>query len=394
MFKKIPIISSCALPRELLVSLINSGNKNLPRDFISGLKQACRCQYIYLTNSGISAYYIILKALKKNSRCNEVILPAYSAGSLVVATRKAGLKPVLCDICLKDYSIDLGKLQSIISQNSLAVVTVHLFGLISSEIKQLRNKVPQDVWLVEDCAQGMDTTLDGAAVGNLQDISFFSFNRGKNLALGKGGCIATNLEQISREIDLIYNQEAKDCSQCQNYRHFFQAASFYLASHPWIYGLGYPLIRLFKETAPAPDFAIKKISGFTAALGLELLEKIDTFAQNRYNKALYLSRELKDQQGIIIPEVTCNSLPAFNRFPILFQDLKVKDKVARKLCSLGIETSGMYLQPLHRMFNLGYKKEEFPNANFIAEHLLTFPVHSRVKDGDLERIVKTIRSLA
>jgi dTDP-4-amino-4,6-dideoxygalactose transaminase len=51
----------------------------------------------------------------------------------------------------------------------------------------------------------------------------------------------------------------------------------------------------------------------------------------------------------------------------------------------------MYSQPLHRMFNLGYGKEEFPNANYFTEHLLVLPVHPGVKQEDLMKMIKVIR---
>jgi len=84
--------------------------------------------------------------------------------------------------------------------------------------------------------------------------------------------------------------------------------------------------------------------------------------------------------------------PAFNRLPVVFRDLSKRERVEQKLWQEGIGTSRMYFKPLHHIFDLGYKREDFPQACFIAEHLLTLPTHPLLTDRDLDIIIKVIKN--
>ncbi|RLI00750.1 transcriptional regulator, partial [Candidatus Bathyarchaeota archaeon] len=63
----------------------------------------------------------------------------------------------------------------------------------------------------------------------------------------------------------------------------------------------------------------------------------------------------------------------------------------KELWKVGIETSSMYIKPLHHIFDLGYRKEEFPNACYFAQHLLTLPTHPIMTERQLDKIIEIIR---
>jgi len=77
---------------------------------------------------------------------SEVILPAYTAGSLVVAVGKAGLKPVLCDISLDNYNAAAPDMLRLVGADTLAVVCVHMFGIPVDGIEKLRQGMPAGVF--------------------------------------------------------------------------------------------------------------------------------------------------------------------------------------------------------------------------------------------------------
>ena len=118
---------------------------------------------------------------------------------------------------------------------------------------------------------------------------------------------------------------------------------------------------------------------------------MDEISSVRYQNGMALINELKDVKDIILPDILRNTMPAFNRMPVVFRDPAERDKVERGLWQAGIETSRMYIMPLHHMFDLGYEKEEFPNAEYFAEHLLTLPVHPLVRREDLSKMIRVIK---
>ena len=137
-----------------------------------------------------------------------MILPAYTAGSLIVAVKKAGLIPVLCDISLDDFNADRSSVRAAIADNTLAVVMVHMFGIPVGYIEDLKAAMPNHVFLIEDCCQAMGSRIKDKPVGFFGDIGFFSFNRGKNLSANNGGCIITRNSSLEEPL----RNAMKECS--------------------------------------------------------------------------------------------------------------------------------------------------------------------------------------
>jgi len=360
--------------------------------FSGALASYTGSRHLFLTNSGISSFYIILKALKELSGKREVVLPAYSAGSLVVAVRKAGLKPLLCDISLEDFGLDEELLPHVISADTLAVVGVHLFGINMKNIAGFKANIPQGVFFIEDCAQSMGSrTLDRMS-GSFGDAGFFSFNRGKNLPLYGGGCIVTNddniAEAVSREVSTLKSEGA-----FSGVSSLLKVMAFHAAGNSLIYGLGFPLISRFKETTPPKDFAVNKMGSLQAGLGCELTQRMEDLFFARYHNGMALIAALKGSEGVILPEIPDKTRYAFNRLPVIFKDIKFRALAAEKLWVSGVETSRMYLKPLHHMFDVGYKAADFPNAVYLAERLLTLPAHPYVTGADILNMADTIKGV-
>ena len=100
---------------------------------------------------------------------------------------------------------------------------------------------------------------------------------------------------------------------------------------------------------------------------------------------------LRNAPGIILPKISSLTKPVFNRLPLLFEDTNRLSSMQHKLWAQGIETSRMYLRPLHHVFKLGYAKNDFPNAVYVASHLLTLPIHPGLSYIDIQRMINIIR---
>lgn len=84
----------------------------------------------FLVSSGNTAFYIILKVLRQLSDKTEVVIPAYTASTITLSILKAELKPVLCDISLDTFNMDVKEsLARVLSDDTLCLVPTHLFGL-------------------------------------------------------------------------------------------------------------------------------------------------------------------------------------------------------------------------------------------------------------------------
>jgi len=349
-------------------------------------------KHLFLTNSGISAFYIVLETLKKISDRREVILPAYTAGSLVVAVRKAGLRPVLCDISLEDFNLDGDLLSGVISSATLAVVGVHGFGINMKSIASLRAGMPKGVFLIEDCAQSMGSRTLERASGAFGDISFFSFNRGKNFPLYGGGCIATDNAVLAQYVKARTDSMDEE-SGFSGLLGLLKISAFSLIKNPFIYGPLFPLISLLKETSPAKDFTVKKIGSLQAELGIMLMAEKEGLFSARYKNGTALISGLKEgREGSApaLPQIPASTRYVFNRLPVVFRDINTRMRAEESLRANGIETSRMYLKPLHHMFEMGYAVSDFPKAVYLAERLLTLPTHPNVFGADIKKMIDVI----
>ncbi len=391
MAKKIPI-AGAELPLPAIIACLpllvikGKGQDKIKKEISFFLNN----KYLWFLNSGLASFFIILESLKGDKNKNEVILPAYTAGSLVVAVKEAGLVPVLCDISRDDFNLDINLLAQIVTKKTLCITGVHMFGIAVQGLDSLKEKFP-GVFIIEDCAQGMGSMIKGKSVGTLGDISFFSFNRGKNMPTYGGGCIATNDPAIEEKIEIAINSLLlKDIRIKDKITIALKILVLSLVVNPWVYGTLYPLISRFKEMAPPEGVTVGKYTDFQSEIARWFLRRIEQLRRKRYSNGMKLIEGLKDSKGIILPKIAQNTEPAFNRFPLLFEDLNRLERAQTALANAGIETSRMYFKPLHQMFDLGYKKEDFPQATYLAEHLLTLPVHPLVKESDIQKIIEIL----
>lgn len=391
MLSVIPIAGCPVDPDDLLSGLRYIFNKSSGMRADKAISEFLNSEYVYFTNSATASLYIILEILKETGKRQEVILPAYTASSLINAVRRAGLKPVLCDISLDDFNMDPGMLADLISEDTLAVLAVHMFGIVTKDLAVLKKNYP-GIFIIEDCAQSLGSLLNGDPAGNSGNLSLLSFSKGKNLPAYGGGCIATNdkamAEKVKEKIETLEDQ-----SLLFKLLVPFKILAFSLAVRPRFYGLFYRAISVFKEGAPRADFSVKNYTGFQEGVLLSLFEKIEQFSKKRYENGMKLIDGLKDISGVVLPEIPKDTQPAFNRMPVVFDDLKAREKAETDLWKKGIETSRMYDKPLHHMFDLGYKKTDLPNAVYFAEHLLTLPVHPLLTESDLDTIAATVRGI-
>lgn len=361
--------------------------------FESVIKTYTHKKYCYFTNSGTTAFYLILKALKTTSKKTEVILPAYTAPSLILPIKKAGLKPVLCDISLKTFNMDTQSLEKCINENTLCVVPVHMFGLPMNMEDVMQIAQQHSLFVVEDAASSLGTTIDNRPTGVFGDIGFYSFNRGKNLSTLSGGCIVTDREEmaaaIKTECALL-----PELGLVSKLKIAMKLIALALAVRPFFYTIFNDLISKLKYTTLHTDFESFVYTKFQAGVGCALFEQASKILNKRYDHGVFLLDMLAHMKGIKLPELIPHTVPVFNQFPVLFRDENIKETAFTKINSIGIESTKLYPDPIHRVYDLGYDldKDPFPNATYFSRRLLLIPTHPIMNIKKLSTIVNIIKN--
>ncbi|MCX7927446.1 MAG: DegT/DnrJ/EryC1/StrS family aminotransferase [Candidatus Omnitrophica bacterium] len=391
MIKKFPIIRPNFVLSDAFSLLRKTKSEQIPDALSFTLKKIIPLEYLWLCNSGISAFYLVLEALKRISPREEVIIPAYTAGSLVVAIKKAGLKPVLCDISLLDFNMDEGCLHKVISENTLAVVLVHMFGIPMQGIETLRQKIPPQVFLIEDFCQAFGSRIKDKPLGVFGDVSFSSFNRGKNLCLLSGGVIFSNNLQLAEKLNQLFEQlkfeKSYDIENC------LKILLYQTATNPYFYALFCNLMKEFKQTTAPKDFEVARFAQQKMKLAQAVIKRFDALCLERYRIGYFLLKGLSGISGIKLPSISEDYFVVFNRLPTLFEDMDKLRQAKSKLWQVGFETSQMYEYTLDEMFHLNIGQEVLPNAYYLARHLLTLPIYPGLRKKDLEAIIATVKKI-
>ena len=361
--------------------------------FESVIKAYTHKKYCYFTNSGTTAFYIILKALKTISTKTEVILPAYTAPSLILPIKKAGLKPVLCDISLKTFNLDIHSVSKHINENTLCIVPVHMFGLPMNMEDVLQIAQQHSLFVVEDAASSLGTTLDNRPTGDFGDVGFYSFNRGKNLSTLSGGCIVTDREEMASAIETAC-ASLPGLSLVSKLKIAIKLIALALAVRPFFYTIFNDLISKLKYTTLHADFDSFTYTKFQAGVGCALFEHASKILNKRHDHGMFLFDMLAQTKGIRLPELIPQTVPVFNQFPVLFDNENVKEVCFEKINGTGIESTKLYPDPIHRVYDLGYEpgKDPFPNATYFSRRLLLIPTHPMMNIEKLSLIVNIIKN--
>ena len=174
----------------------------------------CGVRHCVGVGNGLDALVLIFRALKEMGRLSdgdEVIVPANTYIASILAIMEAGLKPRLIEPDEENYNLSLANTQAATGPQTKAILAVHLYGQLAPmhEIMQFANK--NGLIVVEDAAQAHGAQIDGKRAGNWGHAAGFSFYPGKNLgALGDGGAITTNDEELARTVETIGNYGSQE----------------------------------------------------------------------------------------------------------------------------------------------------------------------------------------
>lgn len=287
----------------------------------------------------------------------EVITTPFTFASTTHAIVRNGLNPVFCDINPDDYTIDVDKLERLITDKTSAIIPVHVYGNICNvkEIERIAKKY--NLKVIYDAAHAFGETVDGVSVANFGDASMFSFHATKVFNTIEGGAVTYKDVKLSK---ILYD------------------------------------IKNFGITGPESVEYVggnAKMNEFQAAMGLCNLRHIDREIEKR--KAVferYIDR-LSGIRGIklCIPQKGVRS--NYSYFPVLFDGYKLtRDELFEKLKSENIY-SRKYFYPLTNSF-LCYKDRfnvnETPVAKYIADRVLTLPLYADLALEDVDRICNII----
>jgi dTDP-4-amino-4,6-dideoxygalactose transaminase len=394
-----PTAGTPYLPADVLRAVLGFlESAKIIRDFELALQKYLGAPHLALVNSGTTACYLLLEVFKEirhKPQQDEVIMPAYTAPSLLLPIRAAGLKPVLVDIDAQTFNMAIDQVAPEISDRTLAVMPVHMFGL-PCELDYLDQLCRErELLLFEDAASSLGTTINGVHTGTLAPFGFYSLNRGKNISTLTGGIITWKENKYTDTI-LKKVHHLKSLNLISQKLILAKIIGLSLAVRPIFYTALASLIARYKYTTLHTTFDSYAFPRSQAAFGKSVWQRAADLTTQRLVNGRILYSIFAGKAVYQLPLVKAQWKVAFNQFPLIVKDLCLLAELQRRLLAIGIETTRLYEKPLHHLFPELHRGggEPFPNATFLAEHLLLIPVHPQIRREQLAQIRDIVMAIS
>ena len=153
---------------ELLHGFLGIMKKGTEAKLEKEIKKYFGAAHVFLASSGKAALFLILSGLKCLTGKKKVIIPAYTCFSVPSAIRLAGLEIVLCDIEPGTLDFDFSRLKSLIDDDTLCVISTHLFGIPADTTKVSDLCEKRKIFVVEDAAQAMGAVHGWRKLGDIR----------------------------------------------------------------------------------------------------------------------------------------------------------------------------------------------------------------------------------
>lgn len=319
--------------------------------------QFCSTKYAIGVANGSDALILALIACGIG-KGDKVITVPHTFIATTEAITHVGGKIVFVDIDPKTYTIDVAKIEEKITENTKAIIPVHLYGQPADMDPIMELAKRYDLKIIEDAAQAHGAEYKNKKIGSIGDAACFSFYPGKNLgAYGDGGIITTNNDEIANQIKLLRNHGRIS----EKYKHDIEGYS-------------------------------SRLDNLQAAILRVKLRYLNEWNRKRRENAKKYNELLNGVSGIITPYEADYSKHVYHLYVIR---TKNRNKLREELQSKGMATGIHYPIPLHLQpaYNyIGYKEGDFPVTEKASQEILSLPMFAELSENLIMEICYLVKN--
>ncbi len=299
----------------------------------------------------------------------------FAATANVVVHR--GARPVFVDVDRGTLNIDPGRIEAAITPRTRAILPVHLAGRPCDMTPIMEIARRRGLVVVEDAAHAIEARYQGRPVGSFGDFAAYSFYVTKNVCTGEGGMVVTNRDDWA---ELLRVRSLHGISKDAWKR--FSAEGF----------------QPYETLYPGYKYNMMDIQ---ASLGIHQLARVEENLAIRERHWRRYDQAFGQMQEIELPEA---NLPAGTRharhlYVILLRTERLSigrnqfiDAMKAENVGTGIHYTALHL---HKFYceTYGYRKGDFPNAEYIGERTVSLPLTPRLTDADVDSVVEAVRTV-
>ena len=314
----------------------------------------CGAKYCVGVANGLDALFLILKAMDIGEG-DEVIVPSNTFIATALAVSYTGATPVFVEPELKSYNMDPARLEAAITDQTKAVIAVHLQGRPADMDRILQIAGKYGLKVIEDAAQAHGVRYKGKKVGTFGDAAGFSFYPGKNLgALGDGGAVVTNNRELADKVRAIGNYGSN-----QKYSHIYKGVN-------------------------------SRLDELQAAFLRVKLTQLDKWNEARTAIAKKYFAGIQNEKIALPPKPDGDFGHIYHVFAIRCRE---RDALEQYLADHGVGTVKHYPIPMHLQecyADLGYKRGDFPIAEEISDTIISLPMFYGMTQAQVQYVIDVI----
>ena len=338
--------------------LTNMGEKH--EQFQKALESYLGCSHVVLHANGHLALENAIAALCL-PRGAEVITTPFTFASTTHAIVRNGLIPVFCDVREDDFTMDINKLESLVTEKTVAIVPVHVYGNICDVEKIDRIAKSNNLKVIYDAAHAFGVKYKGTSLASFGTATMFSFHATKVFNTIEGGAVCTKEKWLVQSLNDLKNFgiRGKECV--------------------------------------ATVGGNAKMNEFQAAMGLCNLRHLNEEIQKRCKVVRYYRDRLAEIPGIRLCKPRENVEPNYAYFPIIFDGFyATRDEIYDALARHDIFTRKYYslltssFECYHQLPTA--RPEKTPVAARLASQVLTLPLYADLAEDDVNHICDIILS--
>lgn len=317
---------------------------------------------------------------------DEVIAPSYTFVSTVLAFVRQGAKIVFCDSCKDNPNIDPDKIEALITEKTKLIIPVHYAGVACDMDRIMEIANQNNLLVVEDAAQAIDSYYKGRTLGSIGHIGCFSFHETKNIIAGEGGLLTINDDRFIRRSEIIWekgtNRSEFFRGEVNKYGWVDTGSSFLpseiISAFLWAQIENMDMIQTRrKEIWEMYHDGLKSLSD----KGFLNLPNIPEFATNNAHMFYIVCRSLKERSALIKHLRENDILSVFHYLSLHKSGYYVNHPESRPNNCQTVEPIGDEQQVVGL---------DLPNCDRFADCLLRLPMFYELTNEDAERIIESI----
>jgi UDP-4-amino-4-deoxy-L-arabinose-oxoglutarate aminotransferase len=273
--------------------------------------------------------------------------------------------PVFADVDPETGLLDPAAVEAAITPRTKAVIVVHLYGQLA-DMRRLRAICDRHhLALIEDAAHAIEAEKDGVRVGDLGDLTVFSFYATKTMTSGDGGAIAVRDPHVADRLRRLRNHGvSKDAATRHGGRY-----------------VHWDMVEFGYKAA---------MTDIEAALLLPQVERLLSRRDVRQSIVLRYERALRGKPGIEL--MSWSGRSGHHLFTVKVPRGE-RDRILDGLGERGIGAAVNY-RAVHTLTyyreTFGYAREAFPVAADIGDRTISLPLHTQLTEREIDRVTTAL----